>query len=220
MSSPHLAGALQDVGEGLGELGICRPRRAGDHVAPRLGDQRLLHLLVEHLEMAGDVGLQRELVQHRLAEGVDGLDLQAARRLQRLGEQPARTAQLVGVRPAPSSSAICSASSVVGEHRPAGEVVEDAVRHVGGRRPRVGQAEDLRRLGAAQQQPDDALRQHMRLAGAGIGRHPDRMPGIGGDAPAAAPSRRGSTSAAASFAASPGSSSPPADHSSTRARWS
>ena len=68
--------------------------------AARVGHQRLLHLLVEHFEMAGDVRLQRELVQHRLAEGVDGLDLQPARRFQRLGEQPPRAAQLSSIGPA------------------------------------------------------------------------------------------------------------------------
>ena len=126
--------------------------------------------------MAGDVRLERKLMEDRLAEGVDGLDLQAARRLQRLGEQPARPAQLVGVRAVAfelldlSATSSSSASAV---H--AGEVVVDALRHVGGSRARVGEAQDLRRVGALQQQPDDAPRQHMRLARAGIGRNPDGM---------------------------------------------
>ena len=43
---------------------------------------------------ARHAGLERKARQQVLAEGMDGQDLQAARRLQRLGEQPARLAQL------------------------------------------------------------------------------------------------------------------------------
>ena len=117
---------------------------------------------------------------------------------------------------APSSLWICSASLVVVERRPAGEVLIDALGHVGGGGPRIGQAQDLRGIGAAQQQPDDAARQHMRLAGPGIGRHPDRMPGIGGNR--LPPRRFIGDQVRMLHSASPGSSSPPADHSSTRAR--
>ncbi len=50
--------------------------------------------------MAGDIGLQRELVQQRFAEGVDRLDLQAARRFKRACKQTARLGQLGPVGPA------------------------------------------------------------------------------------------------------------------------
>ena len=74
-----------------------------------------------------------KLVQDRLAEGVDGLDLQPARRLQRLGEQPARPLQLVGAgRRAFEPVDLSADSAVVGKRGPAGEVVIDALGHVGG----------------------------------------------------------------------------------------
>ncbi len=139
--------------------------------------------------MTGDVRLERKLVQDRLAESVDGLDLQPARRLQRLGEQPPRAAQLfVGARLPPAFDLLRparSSSSIVQSARS----FEDALRHVGGGGPRIGQAQDLRRVGSPKQQTDDTPRQHMRLAGPGIGRHPDRVPGRR-RSPAAAPSRR------------------------------
>ena len=69
--------------------------------------------------------------------------------------------------------------AVLGQHRPAGQAGEHAVGHVGGRGPRVCEAEDLRRVCAAEQQADDPLRQHVRLAGAGIRRDPGRTLGFG-----------------------------------------
>ena len=216
LSSPLSPARSRIVAKAAASSRFSASAGAGDHGAPRIGHQRLLHLLVEHLEMAGDVGLQRELVEDRLAESVDGLDLQPARRLQRLGEQPARPPQLVGAGPCAFQPLDLLGQPVVVERRPAGEVLIDALGHVGGGGPRIGQAQDLRRIGAAQQQPDDAARQHMRLAGAGIGRHPHRMPGIGGNR--LPPRRLIGDRVRMLHSASPGSSSPPADHSSTRAR--
>ena len=68
---------------------------------------------------------------------------------------------------------------VVVERGPAREPLEHAVRHVGRGRLGVGEAEDFRRIGAVEQQADHALRQHVGLAGAGVGRHPRRRRGIG-----------------------------------------
>ena len=58
--------------------------------------------VVEHLEARRDIGLERKLVQQPRAEGVDGLHLQPARRLQRRREQPARA------RRAASASVACA----------------------------------------------------------------------------------------------------------------
>ena len=54
------------------------------------------------------------------------------------------------------------------------ERLEDARRHIGRRRLGEGQAEDARGRRAVEQQAQHALRQHMRLARAGVGRHPGR----------------------------------------------
>ncbi|MNL55790.1 hypothetical protein D3C87_1792250 [compost metagenome] len=43
--------------------------------------------------MAGNIGLERKLMQQRLAKGMDGLDLQATGRFQRLGKQLTRSRQ-------------------------------------------------------------------------------------------------------------------------------
>ena len=47
--------------------------------------------------MAGDIGLEGKLVKEPLAEGVDRLDLEAARRLQRRREETSRAGKLPGV---------------------------------------------------------------------------------------------------------------------------
>ena len=60
------------------------------------------------------------------------------------------------------------------EQGPGPQRVEHAVRHVGGGGLGEGDAEDARRIDAGEQQPDHALRQHVGLAGAGIGRDPGR----------------------------------------------
>ena len=53
-------------------------------------EQLRLRGLVQHGEARRDIGLERKLMQQPRAEGVDGLHLQPARRLQRRGEQPPR----------------------------------------------------------------------------------------------------------------------------------
>ena len=137
--------------------------------------------LVEHGEARRDIGLERKLMQQPRAEGVDGLHLQAARRLQRRGKQPPRAGAVLRRSPSlPVESLIFCVERVVGQRAPVGERAEHAVGHVGGGGLGEGDAEDLRRIDAAQQQIDDALRQHMRLAGAGIGRDEGRRVRIGG----------------------------------------
>ncbi len=215
---PGFAAAFQHSGEGLGQFRVAGGG-ARNHVAARGGEQRRLHLRVEHFEMGRNVGLQRKLVQHRFAEGVDGLDLQPARCFQRLGEQAPRPAHGVAIGPATVQRLDPRRQFRVAKRRPFRQCRKHPVRHVGCGGAGVGQAQDLRRIGAAQQQPDDALGQHMGLARSGIGRHPGRIPGVGG---ARLAGRRVGRDGIGFLHASPPSSpaSPPADHSSTRARWS
>ena len=149
--------------------------RLEQHAEADLVEQLRLRRLVEHLEARRDIGLERKLMQQPRAEGVDGLHLQPARRLQRGREQPARAAHARS-----ASGAILEIRADfpvergVVERGPLAERVEHAVRHVGGGRLGEGDAEDFLGRDAVEQQPDHALRQHVGLAGAGIGRDPGR----------------------------------------------
>ena len=88
----RLASALS----GLAEASAARPASTVEKLRGRR--------LVEHGEARADIGLERELMQQPRAEGVDGLHLQAARRLQRRGKQPPRPRALraSGLRPVES----------------------------------------------------------------------------------------------------------------------
>ena len=76
------------------------PRGLEHHVEADLFEHLVLLGLLEHPKARRDIGLERELLQQPRAEGVDGLHLEAARRLQRR----ARTA----AAPAPAASASMS----------------------------------------------------------------------------------------------------------------
>ena len=181
-------------------------------------EQLVLGALVEHREARRHVGLERELMQQPGAERVDGLHLEAARRVERRGEQAARAGALRRADRGLADRAHLAVERVVVERDPVRERVEHARRHVGGRRLGEGDAQDLHRIGAGEQQPDHPLRQHVGLAGARIGRHEGRDLRIGGlglarCAPASGMAR-------ALIRSTSSSASPPADHSLTRARSS
>ena len=178
--------------------------------------------LVENAEAGGDIGLERKMMQQSRTEGVNGLHLQSARRLQCHGEQPPRERAPRRVRlDARNLLNGCVELDIV-ERGPAAQLVKDAVRHVCGGGLGKRDAEDLCRVDAVEQQTDHAQRENMGLAGSGIGRHPRRGRGIrcldlqapqvaGNDA--ANSLRRAHHSLSAS-------SGPATDHSFTRARWS
>ena len=215
---PGLAAAFEHHGERLGQPCIATAG-ARDHVAPGGGEERSLHLRIKQLEMGGNVGFQRKLMQHRFTEGMDGLDLQPARRLQGFGEQAPGAAHGAEVGTAAFQRLDPHRQFGIAQCRPFRQRGEDAVRHVGGGGPRIGQAQDLRRVGAAEQQPDDALGEHVRLAGAGIGGNPGGISRIG--RARLAGDRIGRNRVGLLHGSPPSSpASPPADHSSTRARWS
>ena len=174
--------------------------------------------LVEHRETGGDIGFKRELMQELGAEGVDGLDFQPAGRFQCAREQPPR-------RGAPARVA-CDAGTFVDrlvegrivERGPCRKRIEDALGHI--RRSRLGEsdAEDFFRRDAVEQEVDHPLRQHMGLARAGIGGDPGRRVRRRDRALQLAHLRRNVVRGPHSLP--PRSSSRPADHSFTRARWS
>ena len=97
--------------------------------------------------MAGDIGLERKLVQHRLAEGMDGLDLQPARRFQRRGEKPAGARQACRARPAPVDRGEPAGERRVVEQRPVRQIRKHPVGHVGGGRAWCRSGRGFRRVG-------------------------------------------------------------------------
>ncbi len=134
---------------------------------------------VQHSETRGDIGLERELVQQPRAESVDGLHLQAARRLQRGSKQPARARAFLGAWLGAGRERDLLVERGVGKRGPAGQPLEHLVRHVGGGGLGEGDAEDFRRIDAAQQQVDHALGENIGLARAGIGRDEGRDVRVG-----------------------------------------
>ena len=225
-------GLAHDVAEGL--IGGDRHRRVerageravggGGAIEQHVERQPLQKLrllgLVEHAEAGGDIGFERELVQQLRAESVDGLHFKAARRFQRAREQPPRhrPAPRVGRHVAMLANGVIERCIV--ERDPCGQPVEHLLRHIG--RGRLGErdAEDFFRLAAVKQQIDHALRQHIGLAGAGVGGNPRRHVRIGSLAllppHLAWDADRRSHSPTQMSSISP----PVADHSLTRARWS
>ena len=169
-----IGGGQHRLGQGPAERAVGLARRLQHHVEAELFEKLVLLGLVEHLEARRDIGLQRKQVQELGAEGVDGVDLQSARRLQRQREELPRALPPPGVDPLLAGLAHRLVERRVVQHRPRPQVVEHAVRHVGGGGLGEGDAEDARRIDARQQQPDHALRQDVRLARAGIRRDPGR----------------------------------------------
>jgi hypothetical protein len=118
-------------------------------------------------------------MQQPRAERMDGLHLEAARRLQCRREQPpGMGAQTRVDAPCPDITQGAVERHIV-ERGPPGKRIEHALRHVGGRRLGEGEAQDAPRLAAIEQKPDHPLRQHVGLAGAGIGRDPGGHQRIG-----------------------------------------
>ncbi len=74
-----------------------RTKRGGEGARARLLHQQRRLALLGDAKPRRDIGLEREEMQQALAEGVDRLDLQAARRLDGAREQAAREAEPGGV---------------------------------------------------------------------------------------------------------------------------
>ena len=124
LQHPHQPAAfIGELRHHLGEALLMQPRRhqsevrlvrrAGQHFLARFQQQFAGIAVVHHLEMRGEAGFQRETAQQRLAEGVDGLDPHAARRIEQPGEQPPRPDSLIGrgVGPSSGASSLSSAAS-------------------------------------------------------------------------------------------------------------
>jgi hypothetical protein len=89
MGSPHRARGLRAT--------TC-PRGVAQRGVDRLALQEMRGGLVEDAESWCNVGLEREALQQALAERVDGLHLEAARRFDGGGEKRARKSDILAPR--------------------------------------------------------------------------------------------------------------------------
>ena len=193
-----------------------RPLRIRQGVAgqilARLVRQQRRRLVLQHREGGRHAGLKRKAPQELFAEGMNGLDLQAARRLQRASEQAARLRQSRFAER--GGIAVVQRGHGLGElaivhHGPAAQLIEQPRLHLGGGGLGVGDAQDGVGPGLGQQQAGHAVDQGGGLARAGVGGDEDRQVRVGGE------------DLVGGSAHSEASSSPPATaHSHTRARWS
>ena len=168
--------------EGFGQLREIAARRIGHHIGCRLRQHLVGLALVEHGEARRHVGLERHEVQQPLAEGVDGVDLQSARRLHRAGEERARELHLGTRRLRAFEFRQFLDEAVLVERHPAPQALEHADRHVGGGGLGEGEAQDPAGQGAREQQAHDAVGEHLGFSRARIGRHPGRGARVGGAA--------------------------------------
>ncbi len=199
------------------EPAFRRRSRLEQHLQAQAFEQVALCKLLQHRKPRRDVGLERKLVQQPGAERMDRLHLEAAGSFERLREQSAGLGMARGVRPRSLDCRDGAIELLVVERNPLRQRRKHLIGHIGGGRLGEGQAQDLRGLDAAEQEPDHALGQHVGLARAGIGGDPGRRGGIGrfplhpqhivGDL------RKPAHDPFASVAAA-------SDHSLTRARWS
>ena len=172
VSETGLAQVADDGGKGIGQ----RPAAAvgiGQHLLQGALAQVDGLPFLHRLGVRGDVRLQREAAEQRLAERVDGLDIEAARRVQHPGEQRAGTVALLGAGFLAEQPAQRLFEAGIVGRRPVAQASGEAVGHFGGRRTRVGQAENAARLGAVQHQPQHPVAEHLGLAGSGGRSDPD-----------------------------------------------
>ena len=97
LASASPAASMLTMSSAAARAGIVAGGRLGEHVRGRLGDEFGRLALVEHGEARRHVRLERHKVQEALAEGVDGLDLEAAGRLDGAGEEPPRQLHLAAL---------------------------------------------------------------------------------------------------------------------------
>ncbi len=160
------------------ERAVRRARRVEQHAQADVVQELRFRGVVEHVEACRHVGLERKLMEQPGAEGVNGLHLESAGRLEREREQPPRLLPPVGVRHNLSHGANRIVEGRVTQRGPFAQRLEHAVRHVRGGRLGESDAEDLGRRDPVEQQPDHALGEHMRLARSGVGGHPRRHGGV------------------------------------------
>ena len=153
---------------------------SAEHLVDRLGQQPAPLVVVEDGKARRHAGLERKALQQPLAEGVDGLHLEAAGRLDGDGEQLAGALALLGRRGPVEQLLELARELRVGRGHPFGQPREHALRHLGGGGLGVGERQDALGRRTGEQQAQHAHGQHVRLAGAGVGAHPRGGRGVGG----------------------------------------
>ena len=129
---------------------------------------------VENVEMGRDISLEGKEAQQALGEGVQRLNLEAARALDGAREQLPREDEVARTRRVRAALDDRLRQGAVAEARPLRELAEHAIGHVGGRCLGVSKAQDLRWRRSVEQQPQHALCEDMGLAAAGVGGDPGR----------------------------------------------
>ena len=175
---PVEPGPAHDRGKGLRSAGRQDPvnlvtLQTRKHLAAHRLDTGLRFAVIQGRETRRRAGLQRKTAQQAFAEGVDGLDLQTTRRLQRPGKQAAHLVQLSGRRIAARHLAEIGLQGLRLHHRPGAEAGEETVLHLRRSRLGIGHAENLFRRHILEQEIDHAVHQDPCLAGAGIGLNED-----------------------------------------------
>ena len=146
-------------------------RGAGQHHVPRFRDQLARTLFIQNLKPGRQAGLHRKGLQQALTEGVNGLNLQPARRFQRPCKQLSRPHQrirLIKAQAAAGDVINRLPQALIVEIDPLGQALEYARFHFRRCRPCIGQAQDALRVHTLQQQADHPPGQDMRLARAGM----------------------------------------------------
>ena len=146
---------LVDVGDDLGER-LRQPAPFAPGRAQDIFAGRRHHFLgvafVEHRKMRRDAGLERESAEQRLAEGVNGLDVQPAGGVEDAGEELPGAHPLSLVRRSPEQIEQIPFEVSIGGRGPFAELPGDPIIHFRRRGLGEGQAEDFLRRRAGEHQ--------------------------------------------------------------------
>ena len=183
----ELAGIGEALADGRLDLHVAQRIEQRTHGVPHgasclepIGQYRLARLtqkarsgvVFDHREIDRHPGLAREALQHGLAKGVDGVDLEPARRIERVGEKAARPQPFGCRRPAPEQPIELGVQFPIVLPGPARQDRGHPMPHLGRRRLGVGEAQYGFWLRAIEQQAQHPAREDIGLARAGIGRNP------------------------------------------------
>ena len=121
-----------DMAESPGELRVLLFAGFFQQFIACLQQQFAAPRFVEQLEMRDDACLDRKAAQQRLAEGMDGHDAHAPRRIEDAGEQAARQLALLVIRRAAENAVQRVGQFLFRHDGPMREILGNAVRHFGG----------------------------------------------------------------------------------------